>query len=139
MKNRKILREGLKPFQSQDVIVTIHTIPHEQQRYETVGDWIFDEHGNLHITVSRTSDWKRTMLVAIHELIEASICTANGTTAKQVDEYDMTHDAKISGDNVSNPGSPYDKEHHFATGVEILLAKEFGVNWEKYEEELDSL
>jgi|SRR5882724_7699105 len=139
MKNRKILRDGLKPFQSQDVIVTIHTIPHEQQRYETVGDWIFDEHGNLHITVSRMSNWKRTMLVAIHELIEASICTSNDTTAKQVDDYDMTRDAKVSGDNVSNPGSPYDKEHHFATGVEILLAKEFDINWEEYEKELDAL
>jgi len=54
-----------------------------------------------------------------------------------VDVYDDKH--PDAGDRVSNPGSPYDKEHHFATGVEILLAKELGINWEKYEEELEGL
>ena len=33
--------------------ITIKTIAHDKQRYDTVGDWWFDDEGDLQIRVSR--------------------------------------------------------------------------------------
>ena len=43
--------------------ITIDTIPHNQQRYPTVGDWAFDSNGNLIIAVSDLGDWRYNALV----------------------------------------------------------------------------
>lgn len=46
--------------------VKIEIIPHTGQRYPTVGDWLFEENGDLTIRISKLSDWRREMLIAVH-------------------------------------------------------------------------
>lgn len=122
--------------------ITIETIPHEQHRYTTVGDWYFDKNGDLVIRVSKLSDEKLEMLIAVHELIEVLTCKYEGVTQEQVDKFDMEdfsyedHPNEEPGDD---PNAPYKSQHCLATGIERLLAARWGVDWKTYEKELTDL
>ena len=120
--------------------ITIKTIPHKEQRYDTVGDWQFTEAGDLAITVSAMGDWRYEALVAFHELAEAVLCKARGITAEQVDAFDKWHAGNIDlGEPGDHPDAPYHKEHFFATTVERMLAAEFGFDWHTYDEAVAGL
>lgn len=122
--------------------VKIEIIPHEQHRYTTVGDWFFDASGDLTIQVSKLSDWRREMLVAIHELVEVVMCRSDGISQAIVDDFDMNkfkysdHPDEEPGDQ---PYAPYRRAHCVATGIERIMASELCVNWKPYEEELEAL
>ena len=120
--------------------VKIEIIPHDQQRYPSVGDWAFDKKGDLNIFVSKLSDYRLEMLVAVHELIEVLICKHDGVTQKTVDDFDIAFEKNRGPDNEDEPGddpsAPYVQQHCIATGVERILAAELGISWKKYEEEL---
>lgn len=123
--------------------VKIEIIPHEQQRYPTVGDWLFEPNGDLTIRVSKLSDWRKEMLVAIHELVEVVLCKHDGVAQETVDKFDITYekDRKDGNDDEpgDDPGSPYMEQHCVATGVERVLAARLGVCWRQYEDELYNL
>ena len=138
--------------------IVIETIPHEKQRYPTVGDWYFEptypatnpEKGillqpieTLHIRVSKLSDWRREALIAVHELVEVLLCKHEGITQESVDLFDNQFEATRPEDNFDEPGddpqAPYVKQHCTATGIERLLAAQLGVNWKEYEAELERL
>lgn len=121
--------------------IAIRTIPHAEQRYETVGDWIFGQDGSLEIRVSDMGNWKYEVLVGLHEAIEALLCHDRGITTEMVDAFDVQwekdHPNEVQGGGPEEPGDdpdcPYRKEHFFATSVERLLAAEFGVDWDEYD------
>jgi len=123
--------------------IVIETIPHKAHRYETVGGWFYDSDGVLHIKVSKLSDWRREMLVAVHELIEVLTCKNDGVTQQIVDDFDMNFEANRHPNNEDEPGddptAPYVNQHCLATGIERILAQQWGVNWKEYEEELGNL
>jgi hypothetical protein len=123
--------------------IVIETIPHETHRYPTVGDWFYDEDGTLRIKVSQLSDWRREMLVAIHELVEVLSCKHDGVTQAEVDKFDMEYEKARHPDNVDEPGddvaAPYKFQHCLATGIERILAQDWGVTWSEYEKELEAL
>lgn len=123
--------------------IIIETIPHNKQRYPTVGDWFTDDKGVLHIKVSELSDWRREALIAVHELVEVLLCQHDGVTQDEVDRFDKAYEMdRLPGDD-SEPGdcesAPYNKQHCFATGIERLLAAQFRVAWANYEAELNDL
>lgn len=122
--------------------IIIETIPHKRQRYPTVGDW-YTKKGTLHIRVSKMSDWRYELLVALHELVEVQLCKNRGVTQKAVDAFDIAFEKRRKSGNEDEPGddpkAPYRKEHFFATSVERLMAAELGVDWGKYDEEIISL
>jgi hypothetical protein len=123
--------------------IRIKVVPHESQRYSTVGDWLYDSDGILHIKVSRLSDWRREMLIAVHELVEVLTCKNDGVSQAVVDKFDKDFEAARHPDNEDEPGdeptAPYVKQHCLATGIERILAQQWGVNWKEYEQELSSL
>src|SRR5690348_18295820 len=135
--------------------IQIETIPHATHRYPTVGDWywrtsnVFDgvekigETTTLHIKVSEELPEKEALLVALHELIEVTLCKDRGITEKQVDEFDMEFEKNRPEGDESEPGdhpeAPYRKEHFFATNVERLMASELGVDWVEYENHINGL
>ena len=125
------------------MIITIVNIQHEQQRYETVGDWQWDDGGNLTITVSDMGDWKYNFLVAFHELVEVMLCRARGIPQKEVDEFDIVYEAMRKDGDTSEPGdsplAPYCKEHRTATNMERVMAEELEVVWEEYDEAVGNL
>ena len=123
--------------------ISIRTIDHNDQRYPTVGDWIWDKNGDLIINVSDMGNKKYEFLVAFHELIEVMLCKERGITQAEVDDFDIAYEARRNFGDTSEPGdslkAPYYNEHQFATCLERLMALELGVNWGEYDEKVNNL
>lgn len=117
--------------------ITVHTINHVDQRYETIGDWIFNSDNDLHIFVSDLGNPVFNFLVAIHEEIEAVLCQQAGVTGAAVDEFDALFELERSEGAEEEPGdspdAPYYEQHVFATKIEKELAAKLNVSWEEYE------
>ena len=70
--------------------INIKTIPHDQQRYDTVGDyWMDHVSGELQIRVSDMSNWRYEALVAFHELAEYLQITHQEILIDEIDRYDI--------------------------------------------------
>jgi hypothetical protein len=119
------------------MLVTMYTIPHHAQRYNTVGDWQFAVSGDLIIKVSAMSDPRYETLIAAHELGEAVLCKQAGVSEEAVDAWDWAMGSKLDepGDD---PRAPYHRQHVQATIFEKMLAKLLGVDWKTYEAEVMS-
>lgn len=116
--------------------IKIITKPHENQRYDTIGDYWTDENGKDHIVVSDMGDWRYEFIIAVHELVEFFICKY-----KEIPEENIiAHDLKsLSDDPGFDSNAPYREQHHFATGIEMLVAKELGIDWNEYCKAIDRL
>lgn len=116
------------------------TIPHSWQEYDTCGNWKFTKSGVLIVLVSDLEDELSEFLVALHEIIEATLCKHRGISEKKITDFDLWWDKHFDkGESGFHPKAPYRKEHAFATKMEKMLAKELGVNWKKYDKEVESL
>lgn len=125
-------------------MITIESIPHALHRYPTVGDWINDAFGDLHIRVSSTGNWRYDFLVALHELIEATLCNERGIDEPTIAEFDMRFEEQrelgmVQGEPGHALDAPYRKEHQFAESIERAVAEELGVDWGEYEATLERL
>lgn len=132
--------------------ITIITVPHEQQRYPTCGDWQWRAEDDLIIRVSEMGDWRYAALVGLHEAIEAVLCQHRGISEDAVTAFDLANQARIESDTIppvndldgyaepgDDPIAPYHREHFFATTVERLMAAELGVDWAAYEKAVEAL
>ena len=122
----------------------IETIPHETQRYPTVGDYWLDEVGVEQIRVSEMMDWRYEVLVAVHEIVEMALTRHRGIAEQDITEFDIKFEQDkekglIGGEAGDNVNAPYRKEHFFATNLERLLAGELDVNWLEYDRYVDAL
>ena len=122
----------------------VYTIPHGDQRYDTCGDWVYDDKDRmLAVYTSKTEDWRESFCVAIHEQVEAALCIRAGIRQADVDAFDIAYEAKrVEGDE-SEPGdsldAPYYHEHQIATQVERIVATAIGLHWPTYEANLYAL
>jgi len=123
--------------------ITIQSIPHSEQRYETCGDWLFNENGDLNIWVSETNNNDYTFLVGLHEAIEAYLCLKRGINEEDITKFDIEFEKQREVGNTDEPGdnkyAPYRKEHFFATNIERLIAAELKVDWQDYDDEINKL
>lgn len=114
--------------------VSIQTIPHTGQRYNTIGDWQFDDNsGDLTIFVSSLRDHQYECLVAIHELVEAVLCRNAGISTATVDDFDLNHQSLIYDEPGDDPLSPYHWQHIIASIIERVVAYALRVDWQAYE------
>ncbi len=123
--------------------IVIESLPHELQRYPTVGDY-WEEAGADQIRVSELPDWRFEALVAVHELIEMILTRHRGIAEQAISDFDIgfekaREEGKVFGEPGDDPRAPYQREHFFATNVERLLAAELGVDWFGYERLVDEL
>jgi hypothetical protein len=125
----------------------LYTIPHECQRYPTVGDWegpvpVSTGH-NVLVCVSAMGDADYEFCVALHELVESYLCIKANITDAQVTKFDKAFEKARGEGNTDEPGddprAPYRREHFFATTIERLMAAELGIDWKAYEEKINSL
>ena len=118
--------------------VQMNVIPHQQQRYDTAGDWQLDvEKDTLVINISFLGDWKMEACLGIHELIEAIRCMADRVDQNLVDQWDLNFKGK--GEPGDDPAAPYHRQHVQASIVERTLARQLGVDWQRYEQKLEEL
>lgn len=122
--------------------ILIETIAHQDQRYATVGDYqIVDR--RLVVKVSAMPDPRYSFLVALHELVEATLVRQRGISLDAIDQFDIAYEkARKDGDD-SEPGddpkAPYHREHVFATKIEKLMAKELDVDWKAYDKAVEAM
>jgi hypothetical protein len=117
--------------------ITIQTIPHDQQRYPTVGDWVWVDDNNLQIRVSHLGDRRYEALVAVHELVEALLCREHGITTEAADAFDKAFEG--DGEPGAAADCPYHLEHFHATVIEMTLARSLGVDWDEYDNAVSAL
>lgn len=117
--------------------ITIESIPHLMQRYNTVGDWAFEADGTLVINVSEMPDQRSMIGVAIHELAEAILCKYAGITAEQVDEWDMNF--KGEGEPGNDPACPYLIPHIMAQAIEARFTEMLGLKWTEYDKNVEKI
>lgn len=79
-------REGIRS-------VVIKTIPHNQQRYDTIGDWLVDG-TTLTIYTSELGDWRMSTACALHEMAEALLCVQDGVKEETVSEFDKMYEVR---------------------------------------------
>lgn len=127
--------------------INIEFIPHDQQRYETVGDYYFDEAGVLQIRISQMKVEIHEMAVLIHELTEMAILRHEGKVSfEDVDKFDFEFEEKRERGEVGEEdepgmaiGCPYRDQHLVATSVEMAVIAAAKVSWKEYENEIYGL
>jgi len=126
--------------------IVIETVPHEKNRNNQVGDYRYLEDGTLYITVSDMGNKNFETLVAFHELWEVITTEHKGITEQQITDYDAQYELKrekgLVGEFSENGfGSDciYKDQHMKATAIEMILAAELGVDWNRYEKQVNNL
>lgn len=129
--------------------LNIETIPHNDQRYETVGDYWVDDDGTIQIRVSEMENPDHEFLVALHETVEQMVYGYKNrqmryTAIDIADDFDMRYEnCRPAWDETSEPGyedvAPYYREHMIASAIEHLVAMELGVNYNVYGRVVSSL
>lgn len=126
--------------------IHIKTIDHSLQKYETVGNYWYDDDEILQIRVSNMNSRRFETLVAIHELIEQFITECNGISEEEITNFDIAFEsARKLGlrTETEEPGfaetAPYRLAHSFSTGVELAICGMTGINWSEYDNAVNSL
>lgn len=112
--------------------IEIKTIPHTQQRYDTIGDYIDNPDGSRQILISELGNPDYEFLVAIHELIEQHLCLKRFISESSISEFDRSYRGLHRDDPGQDTNAPYHKEHMFASGIEKALCEEMGISYYKY-------
>jgi hypothetical protein len=126
--------------------IDIKTIPHDSQRYETPGDYVFDDDG-VHISVSELGNKDYELLIAVHELVESYLVQKRGISEESISAYDKRFEAlrMLDPETIGDfePGhmdaAPYHEEHVFAERIERQIATELHVDWEAYNSAVNAL
>ena len=106
-------------------LVVIETLPPDEMRYQTDGDWAVDHDGVLRIQCVDNMPRAEAMLLALHELVEAMLCEAAGVTQEAVDAFDFAFTG--DGEPGDDPRAPYRRQHRFAALIDHMVAHEMGV------------
>lgn len=139
-------------------LVTVDTVEHTSQRYDTWADWEVDwmvdlddpidvqPVPNLKVTVSRVNNWRYEYLSFLHEFLEATLCLHLGISQAQVDHFDIDYEERrmkgerwaacgceITDDPGSDLHAPYRVAHLYAESVEYGLAKLLEVDPKEYD------
>lgn len=109
--------------------IDIRFISEPEMRQPGIGDWWFTP-DTLHIRAVESHD-DEAFLVALHELVEAWLCRANGIEQQAVDAFDVLFETE-SHPNEAEPGddprAPYRLEHRKAMLLEMLMANFLGLS-----------
>lgn len=127
--------------------VNIETIPHAEQRYDTCGDWWWEEGSVLQIRVSSLGDTFMEQLIAFHEYAEALQCAKVGIKEEDVTAFDKNFEEARkmlplhlgNAEPGNSPDAPYKIPHQVATSLERNLANALGIDWNKYEKAVNNL
>ena len=126
--------------------INIETIPIEDMRYPTVGDYFYDDMGTLQVRVADMGNEFYEKMVVIHELIEEALTKKRGITEQQITDFDLYYEERRKMGLVpidSEPGfdenAPYKKEHTFATSVEMGMCSLAEEDFKIYDQKVNEL
>jgi hypothetical protein len=118
--------------------IKIYTIPMQDQRFTTQGDWKEDDK-ELNIWITDMGDWKCEFGVFVHEIVEWAICKHMGVTSDECDAFDALFEKEydegkwdISVEAGYDPRCPYRKGHVWGDRVSRVMLWLIGVSWKEY-------
>lgn len=121
--------------------INVEIKPKAQMRYNTVGDYFFQEDGSLKFEIADTGSPICNWMILIHEMIEYALLENRDVPIQTVDAFDFMYEKERDEafhDLDDEPGfdkrSPYIREHTLATAVEMLMCAHAGVSWTDYSE-----
>jgi hypothetical protein len=124
-----------------EVRYLFEVIPSHKQRYETHGDWIPGE--PVRLVSSKLDNDNYEFLLLFHELIEYELCKKRKITDREVVAFDRKFEMErrrgkhpVNAEPGNSRRAPYRKEHKFALRLERLMARQLGVDWQKYNDAL---
>jgi hypothetical protein len=123
--------------------IHIKVIPHNEQReHGNVGDYWEKSPGVWEMRVSELGDWRKNMLVAVHELAEVIQTEAAGIPEPTIQKFDEEYyrdnpDTLVEAGDV--PAAPYHRQHVVAELIERLLASQLGISWLDHTNAVESL
>ena len=120
----------------------LQTIPHQDQRYETAGDWGYGPTGILTVSVSDTGTEDYNFLLALHELVEAYLCKRANISVDAVEGFDIPFLMNPSTSHLEpgdSPESPYHRQHTQAEIVERVMCEILDRDWASYSESIEKL
>lgn len=126
--------------------IDFKVIPHEDQRYETAGDYFEDDSGT-HFRVSDMGNEDYSFAVFIHELIEWYLYKKTGKSVDEIDAFDKKFEEMREkypelvgndepGDNIN---APYYAQHQLASQFERNIIGMMGLDWQEYSNAVESL
>jgi hypothetical protein len=125
--------------------VVAKSIPSQEHRYPTCGDYWMDENGIKQFRVSEMNNDDYHFLVFIHELIEEHLTSKRGIKEPDIKAFDEMFEKereqglwKEDDEPGFDPRAPYKKEHFFAESIERIIASELGIDWVEYEKKFNS-
>ena len=110
--------------------IAIITIDPSENRYGTVGDWLWANENNLLVTTTRCGNKDTEFLVGAHEMIEAYLCQRDGIDEEVVSNWDIAHPDAEEPAEVE--GSPYMDQHSIATQIELKMCAGLGMDWNNH-------
>lgn len=125
--------------------IQIDFIPHSQHRFTTIGHWFF-KGDTLFIQISQEISWKNKIAVLFHELIEATICLADGVTTEECDAFDELFEKEYaegkwpkSVEAGFDKRCPYRRGHIWGSRSERVIIWLLRGSWKELNEECDKL
>lgn len=119
------------------LIIEVKTIPQNQQRYFTLGDYVGHEKLRF-VQVSDMGNSKYEFLIAIHELVEQALQIERDISEDEITKFDIQFGKEgKEGEPGDDPKSPYYKEHQFASKIEYMLCDELGLDRNAYDRYLN--
>jgi hypothetical protein len=119
--------------------VNIETIPINDMRYNTCGDFWIDKDGTIQVRVAKMG-FCFEFLVVLHELVELFICKSTGVNFKDIDKFDIRFEKDRekgkhgeSDEPGDHPAAPYRDPHCLATAVERMLCAYLKIPWSEYD------
>jgi len=132
--------------------IKIQTVDHLDQKYNTIGDYDLISSPYLadfaiNIRVSKLGDWRKELLVAIHELVESAIALKiKGIKNEDITAFDEKFEEETErGEHLKDaepgddPRAPYYREHGIATTVEYGLLPHLELSESDYEQSMMDL
>lgn len=117
--------------------IYIETIPHAEQRYDTVGDY-GEADGKVWFKVSDFGQPDYEMAVSLHELVEKHLKDKAGITDEQVDAFDLNYKGPYDEPGL-DPACPYHKQHMQADAIERAFVLACNQDWIAYEAAMEAL
>ncbi len=125
------------------MVIRIETIPIEQMRYPTVGDYWYDNEGVLQVRVAEIGSEIYHKMIAIHELVEEALTKHNGIPEEEITKFDIEFENNRKEGNYDEPGfsvgCPYILEHTFATSVELGMCAVGKIDFNLYDKTVNEL
>jgi len=117
--------------------VSIKLVPASEIRNHDLGDYWF-ENNVLQIRVVELPEYSHSMLIAIHELVEAFMTDYQGIKEEDINKFDALYDAeRVTGIHIHDePGfdnrACYRDHHTLCTAIEMMICSFLKISWKDY-------